>query len=72
MRFSDLPRAVDTDLLDRALADGVRIYSADRFNFVSVRGADRYAHTWTVADSTFLTSTGRLVFYGDPREHVEV
>jgi hypothetical protein len=72
LRFSDLPRAVDTDLLDRAIADGVRIYSADRFNFVSVRGTDRNAHTWKVADSTFMTGTGRLVFYGDPRIHVEV
>jgi hypothetical protein len=72
LRFADLPRAVDSDLLDRAIVDGVRIYSADRFNFVSVRGTDRHAHTWTVADSTFMTATGRLVFYGDPREHVDV
>jgi hypothetical protein len=72
LRFADLPRAVDTDLLDRAMAAGVRIYSADRFNFVSVRGTDRTAHTWKVADSTFMTGTGRLVFYGDPRTHVEV
>ncbi|HKE53093.1 MAG TPA: glycosyltransferase [Actinomycetes bacterium] len=72
LRFADLPRAVDTDLLDRAIGDGVRIYSADRFNFVSVRGTDRQAHTWKVADSTFMTGSGRLVFYGDPRTHVEV
>jgi len=72
VRFADLPRAVDSDILDRAAAEGVHIYSADRFNFVSVRGADRHAHTWTVADSTFLTRTGRLLFYGDPRPHVSV
>ena len=72
LRFADLPRAVDSDLLDRAIADGVKIYSADRFNFVSVRGTDRQAHTWKVADNTFLTGTGRLVFYGDPRRHADV
>jgi hypothetical protein len=72
LRFADLPRGVDSDLLDRAMAGGVRIYSADRFNFVSVRGSDREAHTWTVSDSTFLTKTGRLVFYGDPRPHVDI
>jgi Glycosyl transferase family 2 len=72
LRFADLPRAVDSDLLDRAIADGVKIYSADRFNFVSVRGTDRQAHTWQVADSTFMTGTGRLVFYGDPRIHADV
>ncbi|MGB7449566.1 MAG: glycosyltransferase [Ornithinimicrobium sp.] len=72
LRFGDLPRAVDSDILDRAVAHEVEIYSADRFNFVSIRGADPHAHTWTVADSTFMTRTGRLMFYGDPRAHVSV
>jgi hypothetical protein len=72
LRFSDIPRAVDTDILDRALADGVQVYSTDRFNYVSIRGADRHAHTWTVADHTFMTRTGHLTFFGDPREHVAV
>ncbi|GAB3594548.1 hypothetical protein GCM10027446_18610 [Angustibacter peucedani] len=70
--FSDIPRAVDSDVLDRSMAHGARVYSADRFNFVSVRGTDRHAHTWTVADHTFMTRTGRLTFFGDPREHVDV
>jgi hypothetical protein len=70
--FSDIPRAVDSDILDRSIAHGARVYSADRFNYVSVRGADRLAHTWTVADHTFMTATGQLQFYGDPREHVDV
>lgn len=72
LRFGDLPRAVDSDILDRAVADGVPIWSTDRFNFVSVRGHDRAAHTWTVEDATFLTASGQLAFYGDPRSHVEV
>lgn len=72
MRFSDLPRAVDTDLLNRAQAQGVSTYSADRFNFVSIRGTDRHAHTWTVEDAEFMNKTSRVVFYGDPREHVDL
>lgn len=72
LRFSDIPRAVDSDILDRAMADGVRIWSADRYNYVSIRGVDRTAHTWTVTDETFLTASGRLAFHGDPRTHVEV
>ncbi|WP_167880330.1 glycosyltransferase family A protein [Nocardioides guangzhouensis] len=72
LRFSDIPRAVDSDILDRAIAQGVKIWSADRFNYVSVRGDDRTAHTWQVADDQFLTATGRLAFFGDPRTHVEV
>lgn len=70
--FSDIPRAVDSDILDRAIAAGVRIYSGDRFNYVSVRGTDRTGHTWPVEDATFLTGAGSLVFYGDPRPHVSV
>jgi Glycosyl transferase family 2/Glycosyl transferases group 1 len=72
LRFSDLPRGVDTDILDRALAAGIKTYSADRFNFASVRGGDRDTHTWKVDDSFFMTASGRLVFYGDPRTHVDV
>jgi hypothetical protein len=72
LRFSDIPRAVDSDILDRSIAEGVGIYSADRFNFVSIRSTDRHAHTWTVADATFMTKTGRLQFFGDPRPHVSV
>ncbi len=72
LRFSDIPRAVDSDILDRAIAEGIKIWSADRFNYVSIRGTDAAAHTWTVADATFLTASGRLEFYGDPRTHVEV
>lgn len=72
LRFGDLPRAVDSDVLDRALDGGAKVWSGDRFNFVSIRGVDRTSHTWTVDDATFLTATGRLEFYGDPRAHVEV
>lgn len=72
VRFSDIPRAVDSDILDRSMADGVRVYSGDRYNYVSVRGDDRHSHTWTVTDSTFLTATGRLLFYGDPTTHVSL
>lgn len=70
--FSDLPRGVDTDLLNRAREAEVATYSADRFNFVSIRGTDRHAHTWTVEDAVFMNRTSRVVFYGDPREHVDL
>jgi hypothetical protein len=72
LRFSDQPRAIDSELLDRAAAEDIRIYSSDRFNFVSVRDVAPETHTWKVADSTFMTSSGRLVFYGDPRTHVDI
>ncbi|MGN7248701.1 hypothetical protein ACTHQ1_13350 [Janibacter anophelis] len=72
LRFSDLPRRVDTTLLDRAREAGIRTYSADRFNYVSIRGHDPLAHTWQLEDTAFMNRSGRVVFYGDPRAHVEV
>ena len=72
IRFSDIPRAVDSDFLNRAMAAGVQTYSGDRYNFVSIRGDDRLSHTWKVDDLVFLTGAGRVVTYGDPRELVSV
>ncbi|WP_420111367.1 glycosyltransferase family 2 protein [Pseudactinotalea sp.] len=72
LRFSDIPRAVDSDILDRALERGYRIYSADRYNYVSVRGTDVSQHTWQASDASFFTKRGSLVFYGDPAAHVSV
>lgn len=72
LRFGDLPRAVDTDILGRAREAGVPVFSADRFNFVSIRGADPRAHTWPISDTALMNRAGELVFFGDPREHVDV
>lgn len=71
-RFSELPRAVDTDFLNRVWVAGVKTYSSDRFNFISIRGSDRAKHTWKVADVEIMAGGGTVVFYGDPRAHVEV
>lgn len=70
IRFSDIPRAVDSDFLNRAMAAGVQTWSADRYNFISIRGTDRHSHTWQLDDLAFLTGAGRVVTYGDPRELV--
>jgi hypothetical protein len=68
LRFADLPRAVDSDLLRRVKAEGAGIYSADRFNFISVRG-DREAHTWKAGDEELMRH-GRVAFHGPAEEHV--
>ncbi len=72
LRFGDLPRAVDTDILNRAHEAGIETYAGDRFNYVSVRGADRHAHTWTIGETALMNRAGSLVFYGDPRAHVDI
>ena len=71
LRFEDLPGRVDTTFLEKVRADGGRIYSADRFNFVSVRRADPAAHTWTISDAELLTRSSRLRADGDPTDLVE-
>ena len=69
LRFSDIPRAGDSDILDRATAEGIGIYSADRFNFVQMRSHDDgHRHTWDVED-THLLANGRVHAYGFPEEH---
>ena len=44
----------DTAFLKEAVQAGCRIYSADRFNYVMVRRADRAKHMWKVKDAQFL------------------
>jgi nicotinamidase-related amidase len=72
VRFDDLPRRVDTTFLDKIRARGGSVYSADRFNFVSVRRADTGRHTWTISDKEILARSSRLVFYGEPYVHAEI
>jgi hypothetical protein len=72
VRFEDLPRRVDTTFLEKVRADGGRVYSTDRFNFVSVRASTPDGHTWPVSDVELLARRGVLAFHGDPTEHVTV
>ena len=37
LRFADVERGAEADLLRRVRADGASVYSADRFNFIGVR-----------------------------------
>ena len=70
--FEDLPRRVDTTFLDNVRALGGTVYSADRFNFVSVRRADPNSHTWRVTDDYILAGQTRLLCYGEPNQHAFV
>ncbi|WP_228386968.1 glycosyltransferase family protein [Ornithinicoccus halotolerans] len=70
--FEDLPQRVDTTFLAKVRRDGGLVYSADRFNFVSVRNASPDGHTWPITDQELLARSSQLVCYGEPREHVTV
>ena len=52
--FAERTLGEDTDLQKRLIANGARIYSTDRFNFVQVR--DSHGHTWTVEDNLLLAN----------------
>jgi hypothetical protein len=72
LRFDDLPRRVDTTFLEKVTAAGGKVYSADRFNFVSVRRADAGGHTWKITEEQMLAGRANLLFYGEPYAHAEV
>jgi spore maturation protein CgeB len=67
--FADITRGEDTELVRRLKADSVKIYSADRFNFVYWRSADASMHTWQ-ADHIKLTRNAQFSFVGRPDAHV--
>ena len=54
IRFPDCTRGEDSSLLAKASKAGCRIYSADAFNMLVVRGTDHRRHTWDIGDSDFL------------------
>ncbi len=72
LKFEDLPRRVDTTFLEKVRAQGGRIYSADRFNYVSRRAATTIGHTWGIADEDLLNRGSTIVGYGDGTDLVTV
>ena len=69
MPFEAVNAGEDTRLVRRCKAEGVRIYSSDRFNFVYMRGADANTHTWKAPDYKLLRNA-QFCFVGDPESHV--
>lgn len=65
--FQKIPRGEDTAFLRDARIAGFSVYSADRFNYVQVRGGSE--HTWQISDSELL-ATSKLQFIGEPYDHV--
>lgn len=64
--FAERTVGEDTELQQRLVNVGARIYSADRFNFVQVRGD--HQHTWTVEDDQLLAN-GDVHAFGFAPDH---
>jgi hypothetical protein len=72
IRFPQRRIGEDTEFLRRATAAGLRIYSADRFSYVSQRRADLASHTWQAHDDEILRSEmSRPFCSGLPLDHLE-
>ena len=53
----------DTQFLKDCVESGVRIYSADRFNFAYIRKPSSDLHTWRVSDEELLATNSQIVSY---------
>ena len=69
LMFSDLPKAVDTDLLRRVNEIGGRIYIGHPFEMCVYRGTDIGSHTWKVNDLVMLKSA-EIVCFGKPEPYI--
>jgi hypothetical protein len=53
VHFGALNLGEDVDLCARALARGLTVFSADRYNYVAVRRADAASHSWSIATDEY-------------------
>ncbi|MCC4722380.1 glycosyltransferase family 2 protein [Salinicoccus sp. RF5] len=69
--FSDLPAAVDTDLLRRVREKGGKVYQGHPYEFCVFRGADKGSHTWKVEDMAMMNKA-EVICYGDPKPTITI
>ena len=67
-RFEDRTNGEDSAFLSSLVKAGRRIYSADRFNFLQVRGKTN--HTWGSKDLEFLANS-EVVLFNTFRDHFD-
>lgn len=66
--FAERTLGEDTEFQRRIVDAGARIYSADRFNFVQVRG--EHTHTWSVEDDLLLANSNVHSFGFSPDHYL--
>ncbi|WP_186439443.1 glycosyltransferase [Corynebacterium sp. NML180780] len=67
--FANRTKGEDSDFLLRLERKGRRVYSADSFNYVCVRGNDK--HTWQISETEILANS-EIETFGKNLKHVEV
>lgn len=69
--FSDLPKAVDSDLLRRVREDNGVLYCLHPYEFCIFRANDKSEHTWQIEDTRLLKSA-KIHFIGNPKDTIQV
>jgi len=54
VKFSNRPVGVDGQFCKDCLANGIKIYSTNRYNHVYIRHSSTHNHTWKISDDNFL------------------
>ena len=67
--FRAVGRGEDSTFLREITSAGGRIYSSDKYNYSQFRG--NVDHAWSVPEIELLTS-GDVVFFGDPAQHLTI
>ncbi|MHA7178316.1 glycosyltransferase family protein [Arthrobacter sp. Sr24] len=67
--FPRVGKGEDTGFLRKVRASGLRIYSADRFNFCQIRNGT--GHTWKIREAEIFAS-GEMKFTGMANEHISI
>ena len=67
--FADRTRGEDSDFLLRLERKGRKVYSADSFNYLCIRG--NAEHTWAISDAEILANS-EVETIGMNLKHVEV
>ncbi|SEV79689.1 hypothetical protein SAMN05192557_0014, partial [Aliicoccus persicus] len=71
IKFSDLPKAVDTNYLRRVVASGGEIYVGHPYEMCVYRSGDTSHHTWNVNDLSMLRNA-EIVGFGTPESTVHI
>jgi hypothetical protein len=60
VRFGALNVGEDADLCDHAMAQGLSVFSADRYNYVAERRTDHDSHSWRIGDAEYRIGSVRV------------
>lgn len=70
IRFPDQNRGEDTQFVRDCVSRGIKLYSADRFNYVVRRSKRVEDHTWQIPEADFLRACQVVAYTDDYEGHV--